>query len=874
MNLAVSTKKFSSIFYIICAILIMLLDLNTGPINKLWTPKQYVYSLHNLVTNKSHQPTWGNSGKPFQGLKIRSFPNHKKLFLEDSSSMNKMREKIPTFNRPKWAHQRPECTKWSVATSFGRQMSDSVRIQMTLPPEWCMVIVADRKLPQKHPLNEGKKGRVIYLSLKDQDQLALEGVILSKSLPRSHFGRKNLGYLYAIVSGAQLIWDFDNNNTLLTNPAKIIEPVQIDKSEELRTVLRARSINNKSCDSFNPFPFMGAGQLQSWPRGIPLVDREAKECQRDAYKVEELKTVPERKIAVYQSLANHHPDVDAIYRGRTQTLPFDFASQSQKPTLIVVPEDSFAPFNSQATLFTYEAFFMLFLPVTVQERVSDIWRSYLGQKVLKDIGYQIAFTNPQVVQHRNEHTILADLDSERDLYLKSGKLVEFLKYNFTSNCSYSLECHFESVVIALYEHNYLQLNDVYLFQLWIRSLVNYGYKFPREPLLSTKKWPDLMLFAPVHPNGGVELNNLLLRSLKLFWPKNNLKLLFLVDGDEPVGRRDTFVKRLQQSMANYTKSIEVKFNFIPKEVYLSRGHDRQQLIMLWADNFTNADYIGFIDDDTLFTNHVLLEDIFDEKGRPHVWGRSNKDHVVTPYWPIGTHNWEIYWGEVEETSRWTDNSSMEVMRTMNYFPVVVKTCHLKVVRDNILKHHPQFKYFDDFFKRGIREKKRSYSQFNIMHQHLWKLKKDEYNWHLEGTSAKDDHFKLVGGVTDEMTFPKPRCSLHYNYDIRKFRVPKFDEDVLKRGFCYSLTKWDFDGEYGRVCEKAGYGWAVVSTIPNTDQWKFEELDWRWDNRTVEAHKKRFAINRIRLDWNEQELEKLFKTTFGSINAKNVRKNSS
>ena len=347
-----------------------------------------------------------------------------------------------------------------------------------------MVIVGDRKGLTNYSVHEGNKGRVVYLNVNSQEKLAADGVKLSESLPWNHFGRKNLGYLYAIVSGAQLIWDFDDDNTLISNPTRIMEPNLSDKSTQKNVLAAGKKDTTKTCNSFNPMPLMGATQLHSWPRGLPLVNIKAAECQPDAYKVERT-TIVEKKIAVYQSLANHDPDVDAIYR-LTQPLPFEF-----KPTAenlpILVPDDAFAPFNAQATLFTYEAFFMLFLPITVHGRVSDIWRSYLGQKLLKDSGYKIVFTPAQVVQYRNVHNYLADFDSERDLYMKSGKLVEFLKHNFTSNCKYSLECEFESLVISLYEHDYIQIGDVYVIQTWIKSLLDYGYKFPELSSKQTKQ---------------------------------------------------------------------------------------------------------------------------------------------------------------------------------------------------------------------------------------------------------------------------------------------------------------------------------------------------------------------------------------------------
>ena len=35
-----------------------------------------------------------------------------------------------------------------------------------------------------------------------------------ESLPWHSFGRKNIGYLYAIANGAKYIWDFDDDNII------------------------------------------------------------------------------------------------------------------------------------------------------------------------------------------------------------------------------------------------------------------------------------------------------------------------------------------------------------------------------------------------------------------------------------------------------------------------------------------------------------------------------------------------------------------------------------------------------------------------------------------------------------------------------------
>ena len=49
--------------------------------------------------------------------------------------------------------------------------------------------------------------RLFYLSPSDQESLGYESF---KYLPWNHFGRKNLGFLFAIENGAEIIYDTGN----------------------------------------------------------------------------------------------------------------------------------------------------------------------------------------------------------------------------------------------------------------------------------------------------------------------------------------------------------------------------------------------------------------------------------------------------------------------------------------------------------------------------------------------------------------------------------------------------------------------------------------------------------------------------------------
>jgi len=180
-----------------------------------------------------------------------------------------------------------------------------------------------------------------------------------------------------------------------------------------------------------------------WPRGFPL------EHIRDnrTFSAIEVRTsdddgaAADTEVTIVQSLANHDPDVDAIYR-LTRKLPIKFQglnmgatppSQGTPPSKdkggypsLVLGEGVFSPANAQATLYSYKTFWGTLLPVTVHGRVSDIWRSYFTLRLMWDVNQAIAFCHPFAVQHRNPHSYLADFESEQHLYLRAGALTSFL----------------------------------------------------------------------------------------------------------------------------------------------------------------------------------------------------------------------------------------------------------------------------------------------------------------------------------------------------------------------------------------------------------------------------------------------------------------
>ena len=418
-------------------------------------------------------PKSAATGYGFSGKVVRTFPVEKLKFTTP-----------PSRNVPKEEETNPRCARWGVVTTIF-EPSEAVRRWLRMEG-WCLVIVGDKKSPKVYETRwtpgEGNDA-VVYLSPEDQEALDNEFV---NALPWNNFGHKNVGFLYAIMHGATVIWDFDDDNMLkfwIPSAAPEGAPslgAAIPSSQGVETIQVLEPYNH-SFPTYNPYPALGAPTLPSWPRGLPLSHIKLAESYDSQIKIRD---ISHQSVAVLQSLADHQPDLDAIYR-ITMPVPFSFKRSNETKPLLV-PKGVLTPYNAQATLHLQPSFWALLLPITVHGRVSDIWRSYFAQRLFWDVGLQVGFLpRPIVVQDRNPHSNLEDLDAERDLYQKSEHLVEFLgKWEGKGR---TLIGRVEELWVALYERQYIEYADVLLLQRWLQALIVVGYKFP-ELVKSPSSW--------------------------------------------------------------------------------------------------------------------------------------------------------------------------------------------------------------------------------------------------------------------------------------------------------------------------------------------------------------------------------------------------
>lgn len=332
--------------------------------------------------------------------------------------------------------------KWIVVTTINYP-SAALKKLATLK-DWHLVVVGDRKTPKDWQLENCE-----FLSIEKQQTLGYE---IIKLLPENHYCRKNIGYLYAISRGAKVIYETDDDNELIDGI------VTISDDDELVEV------STKDKNFVNIFSYFG--QPKVWPRGFPLDQI----YDSSNYQVKNISQKPKQLLGVIQGLINKDTDVDAIFR-LTQYRDVYF----EKKTPCILQEGIFCPFNTQNTIFSYEAFWGLMIPTTTSFRVCDIWRGYIVQRLLWDLDLRLCFTSPTAVQERNQHNLFKDYCDEQDLYLKSGSLIQFL-INWRSE-SINFKERMENLIRELVAAEYLKNDEIAVIQAWIRDLTNLGYKF-------------------------------------------------------------------------------------------------------------------------------------------------------------------------------------------------------------------------------------------------------------------------------------------------------------------------------------------------------------------------------------------------------------
>jgi len=294
---------------------------------------------------------------------------------------------------------------------------------------WQIILVGDKKSAPIYSNN-----RITFLSIETQSKLDYK---LNIVCPYNHYTRKNIGYLYAIQNGADIIYDTDDDNL----------PYDDWKIEDFAS--------NNVIDSEEQFIniYKNFSDQHIWPRGFPLDEI----SKKHDYAVRKSDDTP---IGVWQGLADIDPDVDAIFR---LVLKKDIIFDKKPPVFLT--KGSYCPFNSQNTVWRKELFPLLYLPATTSFRFTDILRGYIAQRLMWEQDLHLGFTKATVYQERNAHDFMKDFADEWQCYLHVKPIVQLL--NSINFSSLSLIEALEKAYLCLVKENFVSEDEIPILKSWI-----------------------------------------------------------------------------------------------------------------------------------------------------------------------------------------------------------------------------------------------------------------------------------------------------------------------------------------------------------------------------------------------------------------------
>ncbi len=218
--------------------------------------------------------------------------------------------------------------------------------------------------------------------------------------PFNHYGRKNIGYLAAIAEGADVIVESDDDNipydSFFAPRSRVVEATAVQETGWVNVYSRFT-------------------EKKIWPRGLPLAEVARPRPDWSAFPTAIV------DAPIQQGLADVNPDVDALYRLIEATeVSFDAAPP------IALGHGAWSPFNSQNTTWWRDAFPLLYLPFHCSFRMTDIWRSFVAQRLAWTCGWSVLYHRATVWQDRNAHDLMRDFADEVPGYLHNQAIRETL----------------------------------------------------------------------------------------------------------------------------------------------------------------------------------------------------------------------------------------------------------------------------------------------------------------------------------------------------------------------------------------------------------------------------------------------------------------
>ena len=321
-----------------------------------------------------------------------------------------------------------------------------------------------------------------------------------------------------------------------------------------------------------------------------------------------------------------------------------------------------------------------------------------------------------------------------------------------------------------------------------------------------------------------------LKSLRLFWPPELYNITIVLNSERP---------------ADYVLGNQILLMWpFPRVVYIDRPiaaaigtnrfSDRFRMYYdaFYPELYTKAEYIGFVDTDTLFTTPVTPQSLFEDK-KPIVVGIAGK----------------VYYAKCTEYIL----KANQLMICMSYFPVTIKVSHLVAMRLHIEKLHG--KSFAEVFGEAVLKVGGGIDgclcQFAIMCNYIYRFHASEYSFRIQ--MHPDDKFS--NNFSESEKIPFPRVAIHSRHLI-PYRVV----DAMDKASIIMFNERMKEG----ICRAIGFQWCpnVYCAEFNKSSlqhslFAFEYYDWSWDERCLKEQEKHYTNVRNLIEYKVRNGIKLF-----------------
>ena len=260
-------------------------------------------------------------------------------------------------------------------------------------PDVLMIVAGDLKTPHAEVRALcAELGNAVYLDPQDQEALGYKcsGVIGYKTIQR-----RNIALLEAIRSGADVVLSIDDDNA----------PRHSAYFAELRGAFGRPTGTMIAGDAW--YNLGNQAEARFIYRGFPFSLRA--DSQPPTLRLAREGLWP---VGVVNGLIYGDPDINAIDRYPNGGPRVEDYRTYGRP-VYVNPRTTWTPINSQNTAYVRELAPLAFVLPAVG-RYDDIWASFMALRVMEATDYHVLFGEPSVMQERNPHNWLVDL--EREIY--------------------------------------------------------------------------------------------------------------------------------------------------------------------------------------------------------------------------------------------------------------------------------------------------------------------------------------------------------------------------------------------------------------------------------------------------------------------------